>query len=443
MRGKIIMKKNNTATIKIHHAHLWGMREDKYRILSKTDMTETEWETLKPQSPFYLFIPQDVRLLKEYEKWQRISDIMPVNSVGIVTARDHLTIHWSRENAWETVQDFASLPEEKAREKYQLGEDAQDWKVKLARQDLGDSGLEIKFLAPVLYRPFDTRWTYYTGKSRGFICRPRSEVMGHILAGKNLGICIGRAGQVIGEEEWDIIFPTKFITEFNMYRRGGNVLFPLYIYPSPDEAGIFVKRPNFSQEFVEEISHCLQLCFIHDGKGDLRKTFGPEDAFHYMYAVFHSPEYRSRYAEFLKMDFPRLPLTGNLDLFRSLTSIGGELVALHLMESTRLDKHITKFIGDIPSGEIEKITYSGETIFIDKAKSQGFRGVPEEVWNFHIGGYQVCEKWLKDRKGRRLSEEEIDHYQRIVVALKETIRLMGEIDEVIEKYGGFPGAFVV
>ena len=145
--------------------------------------------------------------------------------------------------------------------------------------------------------------------------------------------------------------------------------------------------------------------------------------------------------DFLKIDFPRLPLTSSLELFRSLSKLGGELVALHLMESPKLDKHITKWLGTTPSTEVEKVTYSDKTVWIDKAESEGFRGVPEDVWNFHIGGYQVCEKWLKDRKGRRLSAEDIEHYQRIVVALNETIRIMGEIDQVIEAHGGWPAAF--
>ena len=166
----------------------------------------------------------------------------------------------------------------------------------------------------------------------------------------------------------------------------------------------------------------------------------PEDIFHYAYAVFHSPGYRSRYAEFLKIDFPRLPLTGSLELFRALAKLGGELTALHLLESPKLDKPITEFIGS-RNPEVEKASWSKNTVWVDKAQSIGFKGVPEDVWNFHIGGYQVCEKWLKDRKGRTLSKDDIAHYQKIVVALSETIRLMAEIDKVIDKHGGWPGAF--
>lgn len=167
----------------------------------------------------------------------------------------------------------------------------------------------------------------------------------------------------------------------------------------------------------------------------------PDLSIHYIYALLHSTTYRYRYAEFLKIDFPRLPLTSSLELFSALVKLGGELVALHLMESPKLDKYITKWLGKTPSGEVEKVVYSDETVWIDKAKTEGFRGVPDAVWNFHIGGYQVCEKWLKDRKGRRLSADDTIHYQKVVVALNETIRLMAEIDRVIDKHDGWPGAF--
>jgi predicted helicase len=153
--------------------------------------------------------------------------------------------------------------------------------------------------------------------------------------------------------------------------------------------------------------------------------------------VFHSPGYRSRYAEFLKIDFPRLPLTGNLELFRALARLGGELVALHLLESPKLDQPITEFIGG-RNPEDEKITWSRNTVWLDKAQTTGFKGVREDVWHFHIGGYQVCEKWLKDRRGRTLTNDDLTHYQKIVVSLSETIRLMAEIDAVIEKHGGWP-----
>jgi len=210
------------------------------------------------------------------------------------------------------------------------------------------------------------------------------------------------------------------------------------------------RTPNLSPKFIRKITSNIGLKYIEDGTGDLRKTFGPEDVFHYMYAVFHSPTYRSRYAEFLKIDFPRLPLTSNVALFRQLCGLGADLVALHLLEAeyphaswrkagapAPFSSPITRFVGagdKVVAKGYPK--YQAGKVYINAEAH--FAGVPEEVWEFHIGGYQVCEKWLKDRRGRQLSAEDVAHYQKVVVALKETIRLMAEVDEAIESHGGWP-----
>ena len=157
--------------------------------------------------------------------------------------------------------------------------------------------------------------------------------------------------------------------------------------------------------------------------------------------MLNSLGFRDRYAELLQIDFPRLPMASSIELFTSLSQLGGELVSLHLMESSILNILTTTWQGSTPSREVGRISYSDNSVWIDKEQTQGFLGVPEKIYNFYIGGYQVCQKWLKDRKGRVLSVEDIDHYQKIVVALNETIRIMKEIDEVIDKYGGWPGAF--
>jgi predicted helicase len=219
-------------------------------------------------------------------------------------------------------------------------------------------------------------------------------------------------------------------------------LFPLYLYPNgnlpPDlfahEDG---RVSNLSARFVDALTAKLGMEFIPEGRGNLRKTVGPEDVVHYAYAVFHSPTYRTRYAEFLKIDFPRLPLTSDVGLFHALAATGTELVALHLLESPNLED----FLSDWPvkgDNVVEKVQYTEKDNRVWINKTQYFGGVPKAVWEFHIGGYQVCHKWLKDRKGRKLTYEDTQHYQKIVVALNETIRLMAGIDEVIGQHGGWP-----
>ena len=225
-------------------------------------------------------------------------------------------------------------------------------------------------------------------------------------------------------------------------------VYPLYLRSEKGSLNLHAAdRVNLSGAFLREMAGKLNL--PQTKPHGLPATLTPEDIFHYIYGVLHSPGYRSRYAEFLKIDFPRLPLTSNLTLFRELSRLGGELTALHLLESPKLDIPTTQFIGH--SREVVKVGWVDDTVWINAggkkaattAGTCGFQGVPEAVWNFHIGGYQVCEKWLKDRKGRTLSDEDIAHYHKIIIALTETIRLMAEIDEVIETHGGWPGAFIV
>ena len=426
-------KKSEKPT-KVFHADLWGKREGKYAWLEEQDVKTTDWETLKPSSPFYLFIPQDITLREEYEQYWKVTEMMPVNSVGIVTARDDLTIHKSRQALMETVKDFVSLEPEQARDKYQLGKDAQDWKVHLAQEDIKNHDVDGSYVTPILYRPFDKRYTYYTGKTKGFICRPRTNVMQHLLAGDNLGlITIRRSRRSQSYQEFfianTIISGSTAISALDI-----NYFFPLYLYPTEKDEflngnGKPKKKANFSHNFIKDVETRLKLKFIDDGTGDLTTTIAPEDLFHYMYAVFHSQTYRQRYAEFLKIDFPRLPLTSDKTLFQQLANLGKQLVTIHLMEAD-----IDSDSGYPIEGHnlVDKITYQDEKVYINK--TQYFDNVKENVWQFHIGGYQVCQKWLKDRKGRKLSYDDCNHYLYILAALEQTIDLMDKIDETLPEF---------
>jgi len=430
--GILVKEPGKTGPATVHYADLWGVREGKYQALLESDISATDWVQLNPTSPFYLFVPRDEAYLLEYEKEWKVTDIFPVNSVGIVTARDELTIRWSGKEVEDTIIDFVSLPPEDARDKYKLGDDVRDWKVYMAQKDLKDSGLRSEKIVPILYRPFDTRYTYYTGHSRGFHCMPRPEVMRHMLAGDNLALITSRLTK---GEHYQHTLVSKTISEVILLspKTSNNAfVFPLYLYPTAGEMqlGGSHRRPNLKPEFIKAVSVKLGLEFVEDGRGDLKETFGPEDIFNYVYAIFHSPTYRSRYAEFLKMDFPRLPLTSDKELFKALAAKGAELVALHLMESPTLNNLITGY-PVAGSNTVEKISYDDNNQRVYINKTQYFEGVPPEVWNFHIGGYQVAHKWLKDRKGRTLTYDELTHYQKVIVALKETIRLMAEIDALI------------
>jgi predicted helicase len=260
--------------------------------------------------------------------------------------------------------------------------------------------------------------------------------MGHMLAGSsNTALVIGRAGEVIGEDEWDIVAVSRHAVDLNFYRRGGGQTHPLYLYPSGGLRMETERRANLSPDFLQALCHAI-------GKKSPELT--PEDILYYIYAVFHSPTYRSRYKEFLSLDFPRVPLPGSNALFRELSKIGEELVALHLVLKTASPLPNYPVQG---TNVVERVRYeepssqasSRGRVWINK--TQYFEGVPPEVWQFHIGGYQVCEKWLKERKDRTLSLNELEHYQKIVANIGETIRLMEKVDEVIASAGGWPRAF--
>jgi predicted helicase len=434
----------------VYHADLWGLRNSKYTWLSSNDISTTQWRRVVPQPPSYLFIPQDRNRAEEYERGWSITEMMPVNSVGLYTARDNLAIQWTEAEIQVTLKDFISLPVELAREKYDLGPDSRDWQVVLAQKDLRVSKVNEANIQQISYRPFDTRYTYYTGISRGLICMPRPEVMHNMIDGSNLAICFMRNSR---ERIVSNFFVANHIVDKTILSSADNAnVAPLYIYPDSDAQNILftigdssttaaeMRTANLAPQFTEQFANQLEIRFIPDGKGDLGEIFGPEDIFNYMYAIFHSPTYRERYAEFLKSDFPRLPLTSNTDLFRELCKLGDRLVGLHLMETSG---QITTTYPETGNNVVEKVEYTQTADKPEEGrawfnKTQYFAEVPPQVWEFHVGGYQVCHKWLKDRKGRALSYDDILHYQKIVAALAETITLMEQVDEAIEEHGGWP-----
>ena len=268
--------------------------------------------------------------------------------------------------------------------------------------------------------------------------------MQHMIAGMNIGLIASKQTR----DHWNVYASRHIIGHKAVAAYDINSMFPLYIYPDDTPRDSLFDGAcnsdhcvtNLAAAFITDFTARLGMTFIPSGKGDRIQSFGPEDVFDYMYAVFHSPAYRERYAEFLKIDFPRLPLTSNIELFRSLCEIGGRLVALHLMETPI---HLMTSYSVAGNNTVEAVRFSapGEGSEMGRVwinKTQYFKGVPPEVWAFQVGGYQVCQKWLKDRKGRLLTYDDISHYQRIVVVLAETIRLMAAVNEAIAARGGWP-----
>lgn len=427
---------------KVFHADLWGLREEKYEWLNSHKIDTTDWKEIFPVDEDYLFVPVSLEGRKTYQTFWDVTEIFPLSSVGIVTARDRLCIQWSKNDMWTTAMNFASMDTETARSAYNLGDDARDWKVDLAQDDLKSSGLDQSLILPINYRPFDKRWTYYTGHSRGFICMPRPEVMKQMIK-PNLGLVLCR--QYSGDY-FNHAFVTDTLTEScyisNKTKEIGYI-FPLYLHKDEakveqvslltPEAGTPGEKTNISPEVLDK----------------LQQSFGtsvsPEAIFGYVYAVLYATSFRSSYQEFLKRDFPRIPFTKNYELFQNLSTLGKKLTDLHLLKSEELGKSEVKFYGKgdgsvnevkfedlsvVTQWEGEKPNNKLEGGIIRVNSSQFFGSVSKKVWEYQIGGYQVLEKWLKDRKGRVLSLDEIRQYCEIVSSIEKTIEFQEEIDNL-------------
>ncbi len=404
------------ALAKVFHGDLWGTRAGKYDALEKAGLKAKHFEPLSLQAPQYVMTRRDYALEEAYLTGFGVQELMPVNSVGIVTARDALTIDMDRQELWRRVQDFAALPVEEAREKYQLGKDVRDWQVAWAQADVKTNFSEDR-VVPIAYRPFDTRWTHYTGNSRGFICYPRDEVMRNMAGKENLAVCIpGQTKDGIGGVAVKSVAGHKAFGAYDI-----NSLFPLYLYPDDDSLDQ-TRRVNFDPKIWRKLRELAK----DEAHGE------PDEIaiFDYIYGVLHSPDYRETFAEFLKTDFPRIPWPASPDVFWQVSEKGGALRRLHLMEPDAVGEAPFPFTGD-GDGVVVKPEFTqaaGGTGAVWINTGQRFEGVPQIAWDFYIGGYQPAQKWLKDRKGRTLSFADIQHYQRIIKVLTETHRIMSDIE---------------
>ncbi|TGL17716.1 DNA methyltransferase [Leptospira yanagawae] len=420
--------KNQNKLGKVYHFDLYGDRESKYEFLNKKSVSMINYRVLPNTPPMFFMSNKNFILKSKYDKWFSLTDLFEFNNVGIVTARDEFTIHFSPEKVNETIQKFLTLDDEEARMQFNLGKDVRDWKVSYARSDLITFFPKKGFLTNIAYRPFDQRYTYYTGKSKGFHCYPRNEIMKNMVQGENISLISNkqiRTSHVF--HHWI----SKSLTDFHIIEtaNANPYIFPLYIYPNSSEeqlSNCAERLPNMRIGTVRKISELLELEFKNE-KGTTSGTIAPIDILDYVYAVLNSLKYRETYNEFLKTDFPRIPYPSDKKVFWELVNLGKELRETHLLESPMLGKLITTY-PKAGSNRIEKISYSDKIVYINS--EQFFSGVPEFVWNFYVGGYQPAQKWLKDRKGRELTFEDISHYQRIIVALCETDRIMHEIDKI-------------
>ncbi|MFM7407426.1 MAG: type ISP restriction/modification enzyme [Cuspidothrix sp.] len=410
----------------VFYYDLWGSRENKYNFLESASLDNVNWIEVTPTAPNYFFAPKNFDLVTEYNQGWNVTDIFPVNSTGVKTHRDHFVIDFDLEALRKRIEDFRNLDitDNDLAHTYDL-RDTRDWKINIKRKSLSSNLDWLNYFKTCLYRPFDTRFYYH---HQDVVELTRNEIMQNVAKFNNIGLVLCRQQSQSGE--WSLVSVSDQIIEccaISNKTRETNYLFLLYTYPNTEnkQTNLFIeKTPNLYPKFLETI------------KNKLGKTPTPEEIFYYAYAIFHSPTYRSRYAEFLKIDFPRLPLTSNQNLFNALATKGEALVNLHLMKSDTLNNLITTY-QEIGDNQITEVTYNSELQRVYINKQNYFTDIPQHIWEFKIGGYQVLDKWLKDRKNakRKLSDDEIIHYQKIVIALTETLRIMEEIDQIIP---GFP-----
>jgi len=399
-------KKNMGDLAKVHRFDMWGKRENKFEQLNNLSIEEAKWISIESRFPNLFFAQSgSVKLEEEYQEGFNINELFVENTTGIVTMGDEFIIDTDKVFLEKRLREFleSNINELLLKEKYSLGKNYAKWII-------GNKPL-ISFdehkIIPILYRPFDIRYTYFDNK---LVWRPRTKIMSNFLRDKNLGLIAKRG---IDEYRSAPIFISNKINESRSWSRPGmegiESIFPLYLYLEDGS-----KVPNLKKEIVAEIEKIVG-------------NASPEDIFDYIYAALHSPSYREKYKEFLKIDFPRVPYPKDAKQFKSLVALGKELRELHLLESPKVNQFITTYPVS-GSDIVEKLVYKDGNVFINK--DQYFGNVPTVAWNFYIGGYQPAQKWLKDRKGRTLLNADIEHYQKIIVALVETSRIMKEINKL-------------
>ena len=407
--------KENTKLAEVKHFDIYGDRESKYSFLWKNNIGDIEFKNLSIKGPQYFFVEKDHELQQEYDKGFTLNEAFPLNYVGLITGRDKLVIDESSEDLSSRIKDFYDDPQ-KIMDKLSVKEN----KTFCADTILSETKYDNDYVQKLTYRPFDNRYIYY---KKEFIERNRTKLTRNFIK-NNIALVVGRQGQTVGSMQWNLVFLINMMADFNIFYRGGGDVFPLYILK---EDILNSSVPNINAEITDKINIITA------------NTITPENLLDYCYSVLHSIRYRDLYSDFLKNDFPRIPFPKNNSEFEALVACGKELRNLHLMYSSTVERFITTYPisgSNIVTRSINKKDYeltnnernSGRVWVNDE---QYFEDVPKIAWEFYIGGYQPAQKWLKDRKGRTLDHNDIFHYQKIIVALTETNRVMKEIDKVL------------
>lgn len=404
---------------KIFNFDLFGKREDKYDFLIGNSLNTISFNEILATEPNFAFINKNFEVFEQYKRGFSLSELFLFNSVGIVTSRDGLVIDADKNVLINRMNEFFNNDEHYCKNILKVKENS-SFKINTTKQK---TSFSEKLIKPISYRPFDDRFIYFD--STNFIERSRGSLINH-FENSNHSI-VFRRQQPDSNDLY--IFTSKEVIADGYIRsdnKGGESIAPLYLYNNVDLLNTNKRVPNLDVKIVTQIEKGIGSTFTNE-KEQTPNTFAPIDLLDYIYAVLHSPSYREKYKEFLKIDFPRVPAPQDHATFWKLVKLGGELRQIHLLESPIVEKYITQYPED-GDNIVTKPVYKNGSVYINE--TQYFANVPAAAWEFYIGGYQTCQKWLKDRKDRELSFEDILHYQKIVVALSETDRIMKEIDKI-------------
>ncbi|MEO8146050.1 MAG: type ISP restriction/modification enzyme [Bacteroidia bacterium] len=430
----ILIKKKGLEQ-KIMHSDFWGLRNHKYHLALSENLFGIEKTTIIPQSPFYLFKPQNNLLFDTYSKWFSVKEIFRISQEGIKTHRDHFVIDMHKAALEERLKIFINKKYSESEIEEKLGlKSNREWNLSDSRVKLNKTNYsEIeKSIINIQYRPFDYRKICLR---KELVDWPRETTMQHMMK-ENISICVPR--QVFSNGFRHAIV-SKFVTDINLLQQAnGQQHFPLFLYLKQE--GILKEPPvQYGNRTIEDDFEKIEN-FTSDFRRYIDKYYNhhffPKEIFSYIYAILHSPTYRSKYAEFLKIDFPRIPFTDDKKIFTQLSDLGTELINVHLFkEGIRFDESLGNYCAK-DFHTVEKLAYKQEKkkgrLWIN-AKSY-FDNVPEEIYHFYIGGYQVVDKFLKDRKGRNLSFDESTQVENIIRAIDFTIKQMKKIDKAAQPW---------
>ena len=410
--------KNTFFNVKnIYKADLFGGRAEKYQFLATHHLQEIDYEKIEPAFPFYFFIPFSTKEIHHFSLWPSINQIFPVNVTGIVTARDNLAIDADKNELIRKINIFrdSTLTDDFVKKALVISENYA-WKIDSQRKEFQKTNDIEHYIREILYRPFDKRFIFYQSN---IVFRMRQDVMHHMTK-ENIGLISVRQ---VAEGIFNHCFITDTIVEsrITLSNKGIGYVFPLYLNKDEEHIDLFTQN---APDRVANIAHDIlgKLCSSYS------EVMKPEHLLAYVYAILFSNIYRETYAVFLKSDFPRIPFTANQEVFQSMAALGKRLIDLHLLKSPELNQPTVKYQGQGDDHVIERPRFDADEKRVYINKTHYFEGVEPEVWEYQIGGYQVMDKYLKDRKGRKMDDPR--HYIQIATALAKTIEIQAEIDDI-------------